>query len=107
MSKDIINCIYINNKDNSLRYKRVIYSRHEMFKNEYVKVEINYSTNGNDFLILSVPTIDREGVVCKTTHNNKDDRLRSFVIAKITDIPIGTFEIDTDESTEDEIIIYI
>ncbi len=77
-----------------------ISSKHPILKNEYVKVDVSY-----DFLVFSVPTIDYLGKMYKTSINNNNSDWRQFSITNELLIT-GKFEIDTEESTEDELVVY-
>ena len=90
--------ILINNAKNQNQY--MISGKHPILKNEYVKVDVSY-----DFLVFSVPTIDYLGKMYKTKINNKNSDWRYFSITNELLIT-GKFEIDTEESTEDELVVY-
>ena len=90
--------ILINN--NTGRNQYIISGKHPMFKNEYVKVNVSY-----DCLVFSVPTLDYKGKMYKTQFNNKSINWRYFSVTNELLIN-GKFEIDTEESTEDELVVY-
>jgi hypothetical protein len=95
-----VSTILINNGKNKNQY--LISSKHPLFKNEYIKVDINEFS-----LIFSVPTIDYNGKMYKTQINNNNKEWRSFTFTKSLELIIsGKFYIDTEESTEDELVVY-
>ena len=90
--------ILINNGKNQNQY--MISGKHPILKNEYIKVDVSH-----DCLVFSVPTIDYAGRMYKTSINNKNSDWRYFSITNELLIT-GKFEIDIEESTEDELIVY-
>jgi hypothetical protein len=90
--------ILIHNNTGQNQY--MIGAKHPMFKNEYVKVNVS-----SDCLVFSVPTLDYKGKMYKTHINNKSIDWRYFSVTNELLIT-GKFEIDTEESTEDELVVY-
>lgn len=81
-------------------HKRIS-STDDFFKNEYLKAKVE-----DDCIIFTVPTLDYNGRMYKTcVKNNTPDGLRMFTIVDER-ISLGKFEIDEEESTEDEIVVY-
>ena len=76
-----------------------ISSKHPMLKNEYVKI----SVNGN-CLAISVPTLDYVGKAYKPQTITRNGWRQVAVRNKL--LKTGRFEIDTEESTEDELVVY-
>lgn len=80
---------------------RMISSTDDFFKNEYLKAEVM-----DDCIIFTVPTLDYKGGMYKTSvKKNAPNGLRYFTIVDER-INIGKFEIDEEESNEDEIVVY-
>jgi hypothetical protein len=90
--------ILINNNKNQNQY--MISSKHPLFKNEYIKVSVDDCR-----LIFSLPTIDYVGKMYKSKVNNKSSEWRYFSITNEFLIT-GKFEIDAEESSEDELVVY-
>lgn len=97
-SKSVSGIILINNGKNQNQY--IISSKHSLFKNEYIKVDVDYHS-----LIFSIPTIDYNGKMYKPQNNNKSKEWHCFSITNEF-LLTGKFEIDTEESSEDELIVY-
>ena len=98
------NYILINDASKvKLGKKFQISSKHPMFQNEYLRVKVC-----DDCITISVPTIDYNGKVHKTTFNNKphNNFWKGFGITNDT-LCEGKFEIDEEDSSEDELVIYI
>ena len=93
-----VGSILINNA--KIQNKYIISSKHQLFKNEYIKVCIDDCK-----LIFSVPKIDCYRKMYKLSTNNKSPEWRMFSITN--DLLInGKFEIDIEESNEDELVVY-
>lgn len=75
-------------------------SKHPFFKNEYLITKIT-----EDCLIFSIPTIDYRGKSYKThpCKNTKDFNACSITSEFMRE---GKFEIDEDDSDEDQLYIY-
>ena len=71
-----------------------------MLKNEYIIVDVDIYC-----LIISFPTIDYNGKMYKPQTNSNNKEWRYFGITNELLIT-GKYEIDMDESNEDEIVIY-
>jgi hypothetical protein len=91
--------ILINNNKHQNQY--VISSKHSIFKNEYIKVDVD-----NCSLIFSIPTIDYNGKMYKSQINNNNNEWRFFSITTNELLITGKFKVDIDESTEDKLIVY-
>jgi len=78
-----------------------ISSSNEMFENEYLIVKIH-----EDYISISVPSIDYQGKSYSTSRSNKNrcNDNRGLGISSIIDIA-GSYLIDEEYSTEDELII--
>ena len=93
-----VGSILIKKKKKQTKYN--ISSKHQLFKNEYIKVRVDECK-----LIFSVPKIDCNRKMYKPITNNKSPDWRTFTITN--DLLIaGKFEIDVEESNEDELIVY-
>lgn len=81
--------------------QRIIYSKHSIFKNEYLKVFCD-----ENILRISVPDINYSGKMHKTSKNNFSELIRVISITSEF-LNTGKYEISEDDSTEDEIVIYL
>ena len=91
--------ILINRTESAIRYN--ISSNHFIFKNEYLKVNVYY-----DKIIISIPTIDYNGKTYTSTKIGDGDKWRKFTITN-ENLKPGKFEINTEESNDDEIVVYL
>lgn len=90
-------------KNDSLSNSYKISSSNDMFKNEYLVVKIH-----NDYISISVPSIDYQGKSYSTSWTNKYTKTNNRGLGISSSIDIrGSYLIDEEESTEDEIIIYL
>lgn len=76
-------------------------SKNKIFTNEYIIISVFY-----DRIEITVPTIDYNGKMFKTSHNNKG--INDWMITTILNdkINAGKFLIDEDESNEDIVVMY-
>lgn len=80
-------------------HQYLISSSHPIFRNEYIKVDISY-----DCVVFSIPDIDYSGKMYKTIKNHSG--WRNFGVTNEL-LCTGKFQIDLEETTEDELVIYI
>jgi len=77
-------------------------STHSFFNNDRIRVSIN-----DDAISLTIPTLDYKGRSSKTGFaGGKKQRARKIAFISKEEIPTGKFLIDTEDITEDEMIIY-
>ena len=86
--------ITVSGRHNQLR----IASKHPFFNNDRIIVK-----SDDECITLSVPNLDFRGKSCGTTVIGKEWRGLSVSNAPLQ---LGVFEIDEDESDEDELVIY-
>jgi len=71
-------------------------SNSNWFDSEYVIVSID-----EDCIIINKPTLDYRGRMFKVMNIGLNS-----VVKLSLELPMGKFEFDTDESTEDELVVY-
>jgi hypothetical protein len=81
--------------------KYIVYSDHDIFRNKHVLF-----SHRDCSLKIWLPTLDHQGKVHTTSYVGRTDRFRQFIVTNMDIVP-GKYEIDMDESTEDEIIAYL
>lgn len=81
--------------------KFVIYSDHEFFRNKHVL----YSYR-DGCLKIWLPDLNYQGKVRTTSYVSKGQNARQVVVVDRDLVP-GKYEIDMEESTEDEVIAYL
>ena len=87
-------------RDNENKF--VVRSKNILFTNEYIKVDVFYNK-----IVISVPTLDCVAKLYKPSICNDTVKEKWYLIGIVNDkIKEGVFEIDTEESTEDSIVIY-
>ena len=79
-----------------------ISSKHSIFKNEYIKVDVDTE---NCVLFFSVPTLDYKGKMYKTRKHSSSKEWRHFTYC-IEFIYTGKFQICEEESDEDVVVVY-
>lgn len=77
-----------------------ISSKHNLLKTDKVKVIVFY-----DHLVISRPDIDYRGKTFSVQINKNSNSWRYFAIVNENIIP-GKFDIDEQESSEDEIVVF-
>lgn len=78
--------------------RNMLSSKCDFFKAEYLKIDFF-----DDYLILSIPSIDFNGKVSKVTQKSGDWRAISFYCDELNG---GRYYFDEDDSDEDEKYLY-
>ena len=91
--------IIINNKIPHLNQFQIS-SKHSIFKNEYIKIDVYAS-----FLIFTVPSIDYNGKIYKVSTNKRSPDWHYFCVVNEM-LTTGKFKSDLEESNEDELLVY-
>lgn len=87
------------NKNNRRQDSYQITTKHEILKNEYVRIKVF-----DDYLIISIATIDYNGKTHAPSSNKRQIEWMSITV-KDERLRIGKFNID-EESNEDDVIVY-